>query len=73
MEDITDSDNYHAKTICEYFETNFLDQYQNWSLKHGKLLKAFKRFRNMSSKSMNYFHKNLFCSTISWVNLIKIS
>ena len=63
MEDITDSDNYHAKTICKYFEIKFLDQYQNWSLKHDTLLKPFERFRNMYSKNMTYFHKNLFCPT----------
>ena len=63
MEDISDSDNHHAKRICEYFEIKFLDQYQNWSLKHDALLKAFERFRNMCSKNMNYIHKNLFCPT----------
>ena len=40
MEDITDVDYVHAKTVCEGFEIKNLGKYHNFHLKNDALLLA---------------------------------
>ena len=52
MEDITDADYAHEKTVCKYFEIKNLGDYHNLWVRSNTLLLAnvFENFRNMCLK-----------------------
>ena len=56
MEDITDVDYAHAKTVCEGFEIINLGKYHNLHLKNDALLLAvvFENFRENMFKNLSF-------------------
>ena len=56
MEDITDVDYVHAKTVCEDFEIENLGKYHNFHLKNDALLLAvvFENFRENMFKNLSF-------------------
>ena len=56
MEDITDVDYVHAKTVCEGFEIKNLWKYHNFHLKNDALLLAvvFENFRENMFKNLSF-------------------
>ena len=56
MEDITDVDYAHAKTVCEGFEIKNLGKYHNLHLKNDALLLAvvFENFRENMFKNLSF-------------------
>ena len=76
MEDITDTDYIHAKTICKDFEIKNLDEYHDLYLKSDTLPLAdvFKNFRKMCLK---IYHldpvKFLSAPGLAWQATLKIT